>query len=65
LGSAPLIDLDGDRATIRQSFLFVDGATHELRIGWYDDEVVRTDAGWRFRRRRTTFRTAGGAGDRP
>lgn len=65
LAGLPLIDLDGDRATIRQSFVFVDAATHELRIGWYDDDVVRTAAGWRFRRRRTTFRTAAGAGDRP
>lgn len=65
MGSLPLIDLDGDRGTVRQSFVFVEAASHQLRVGWYDDEVVRTGGGWRFRSRRTTFRSAGGAGDRP
>lgn len=65
LGSLPLIEVDGDRAEVRQSFVFVDAASHELRIGWYDDEVVRTDQGWRFQRRRTTFRSASGPAERP
>jgi hypothetical protein len=65
LGGPPLIAVDGDRATIRQSFLFVDAVSHDLRIGWYDDEVVRSTDGWKFRRRRATFRTASGSGDRP
>lgn len=65
LGGLPMIDLDGDRATVRQSFVFVEAAGHELRIGWYDDEVVRVGGRWLFRRRRTTFRTADGPADRP
>lgn len=52
-----LIELDGDRATCRiyvftylasivdgDEVLFADG-------GWYDDELVRTPAGWRIQRR--------------
>src|SRR5689334_23641877 len=41
LGAIPVVTVDGDRAQVEQSFLFVDRATHETRIGWYDDEVVR------------------------
>jgi len=65
LGGYPLIDVDGDRATTAQSFLFVDQKTHEQRIGWYDDDLVRVDGRWRFARRRCTFLTADGPADRP
>jgi hypothetical protein len=26
-----------------------------MRLGWYRDEYVRTEQGWRIRRRTTTF----------
>jgi len=40
LTSAALIEIDGDSATVEQSFLFVDQVSHESRIGcttinWY------------------------------
>ena len=65
LGGAPVIAIDGDRAAVQQSFLFVDQITHQTRIGWYDDVVVRTPAGWRFAVRRSTFLTREGPSDRP
>jgi hypothetical protein len=65
LTSAPLIELDGEGASVQQSFLFVDQATHDTRIGWYDDQLVRTSVGWRFRVRRSTFLTPDGPSDRP
>ncbi len=56
-----LVEVDGDRATARtpitewarrsrdaQPFLF---------LGWYEDEAVRLDEGWRFARRRLIPRT--------
>ncbi len=53
----PLIRLDGDQATSR-SLLFNpmvmdrDGTSHTLFIGaWYNDALVRTEAGWRIVRR--------------
>lgn len=65
LTSAPLIELDGEGASVQQSFLFVDQVTHDTRIGWYDDQLVRTSVGWRFRIRRSTFLTPDGPSDRP
>jgi hypothetical protein len=65
LTSSPLIELDGDQAKVEQSFLFVDEVSHETRIGWYDDQLVRTPAGWRFRVRRSTFLTPNGPSNRP
>ncbi|MGA7417425.1 MAG: nuclear transport factor 2 family protein [Acidimicrobiales bacterium] len=65
LTSAPLIEIDGDEADVEQSFLFVDQVTRESRIGWYDDQLVRTSGGWRFRVRRSTFLTPEGPSDRP
>ena len=65
LSGAPVISLEGNRASVEQSFLFVDQVTRESRIGFYDDELVRTAAGWRFARRRSTFLTPKGVSDRP
>ena len=55
----PAISLDGDRATARTScnnpmvLDNPDGSTQVWLIGlWYDDEFVRTAAGWRFASRR-------------
>ena len=57
IGTMPVVDIDetGDAATGMQHFLFVDQQTHHMRLGWYNDEYVRTDDGWRIRRRSTTF----------
>ena len=55
----PAITLDGDRATARTSCLNPmvlpkgDGSDAVWLIGlWYDDEFVRTAAGWRFTSRK-------------
>lgn len=55
LGNMPVVELDGDRATGVQHFVFIDQRTHAMRLAWYRDEYVRTEAGWRIRRRATTF----------
>jgi hypothetical protein len=55
IGNMPVVELDGDRAIGKQHFLFIDQATHAMRLGWYNDEYVRTAEGWRIRRRSTTF----------
>jgi len=56
IGNMPVVEFDGDdRAAGVQHFLFVDQRTHDMRIGWYRDEYVRTKDGWRIRRRATTF----------
>ena len=57
--SNTLIELDGDQATARSEFtLFTMVRTEDpgkalLRSGggWYDDELRRTDVGWRIARR--------------
>jgi hypothetical protein len=55
IGNMPVVELDGDRATGVQHFVFIDQQSHAMRLGWYRDEYVRTAAGWRIRRRATTF----------
>jgi hypothetical protein len=63
VGSVPVVDLDGDTATGIQHYVFVDQASHEMRLAWYDDEYVRTPEGWRIRRRATTFMRRNGTFD--
>jgi hypothetical protein len=58
IGNMPVVDFaagDADHATGMQHFVFIDQSNHHLRLGWYDDEYVRTADGWRIRRRETTF----------
>ncbi len=60
IGNAPVVEFDDDdggaaTATGKQHFIFVDQHTHGMRLGWYNDEYVRTPDGWRIRRRSTTF----------
>ena len=55
IGNMPVVEFDGDSATGVQHFVFIDQQTHAMRLGWYRDEYVRTAAGWRIRRRATTF----------
>lgn len=55
IGNMPVVEFDGDSATGKQHFLFIDQQSHAMRLGWYNDEYVRTGDGWRIRRRATTF----------
>ena len=55
IGNMPVVEFDGDRATGKQHFTFFDQQTHAMRLGWYNDEYVRTDDGWRISKRSTTF----------
>ena len=55
----PVINVDGDRASARTPcnnpmvLTEADGSTKVWLIGlWYDDELVRTESGWRFAARR-------------
>ncbi len=59
------IDIRGDTATARSQVLFVRAADLHLRPALYDDELVRTDGRWRFRRRRCQFVTSRGLSDTP
>jgi len=67
IGNMPVVEFDGDgdsdRATGKQHFVFIDQQTHAMRIGWYNDEYVRTPDGWRISRRSTTFMRKSGAFD--
>src|ERR1700710_2438100 len=46
IGNMPVVEFDGDgdgdTARGMQHFVFIDQQTHALRIGWYNDEYVRT-----------------------
>ena len=55
IGNMPVVELDGDRATGMQHFVFIDQQTHAMRLGWYRDEYRRTPDGWRIHRRSSIF----------
>jgi hypothetical protein len=59
------IDVRGDTATARSQVLFVRAGDLHLRPALYDDELVRADGHWRFRRRRCQFVTSRGLSDSP
>lgn len=65
LGGQPVIAIDGDRARSTQNVLFMDRTDGAIRGALYDDELVRTDEGWRIKSRRCRFVTATGLADRP
>jgi 3-phenylpropionate/cinnamic acid dioxygenase small subunit len=66
LGGAVAIDVVGDGgATAQQNLLFIDRTNGEFRSAVYDDELVRTDVGWRIKARRCRFIVADGLSDRP
>ena len=51
------VHVNGDRAAARtyvDMIMVVDGKSGVNAIGYYDDEIVRTDEGWRIARRRFT-----------
>jgi ketosteroid isomerase-like protein len=51
----PTIELAGDRATARSFWIYVcpdaDGSPRIAQFGHYEDEVVRVNGGWKFKRR--------------
>jgi hypothetical protein len=55
IGNLPVVEFNGDEATGKQHYIFIDQQTHALRLGWYNDEYRRTPDGWRIYRRSTTF----------
>ena len=61
-----LIRLDGDRASARTSYLVVLQASGSGLVpsvaGTYEDQLVRTAGGWRFRERRLVHDLAGELG---
>jgi len=63
LTGTPLLEIDGDTATGEQPLLFVDQATHDMRMGWYTDRYVRTGQGWRLQARSMTFLRRSGSRD--
>jgi 3-phenylpropionate/cinnamic acid dioxygenase small subunit len=66
LGGPPVIEMvDRDHARTMQNLLFVERTTGIQRHSVYDDELVRTDDGWRIARRRCRFIVADGLSDRP
>jgi uncharacterized protein (TIGR02246 family) len=53
----PIIEVDGDRATQRCTVIIANRSQARDRVGIsmtgrYEDELVRTPDGWRFKRRR-------------
>ena len=56
LTGTPAVEFSGaDTATGTQPLCFIEQATHDLRIGYYNDAYLRTEAGWRLRKRAMTF----------
>jgi hypothetical protein len=46
---------DPDKATGTQPLCFIEHSKHDMRIGYYKDNYVRTDDGWRLKTRAMTF----------
>jgi SnoaL-like domain len=61
--ATPVIELAGDTATGTQPLCFIDNATHDMRIGYYKDNYVRTGDGWRLKTRAMTFIRRNGTHD--
>lgn len=66
LGGPPVIEqVDRDHARTTQNLLFVDSTSGASRSAVYDDELRRTQDGWRIAKRRCRFLTPDGLRDRP
>jgi ketosteroid isomerase-like protein len=50
LPGATRITLDGDRAEVIQSYLFIANSNDSWNSGWYDRSLVRTADGWKISR---------------
>lgn len=61
--ATPAIELNGDTATGTQPLCFIDHASHDMRIGYYNDTYLRTEDGWRLKTRAMTFIRRSGAHD--
>jgi hypothetical protein len=59
----PVLHLEADTGRGEQPLLFVDQASHDMRMGWYTDAYVRTEQGWRLKTRSMTFLRRSGARD--
>lgn len=57
--------IDAEHATTKQNLLFVDRTDGSARHTVYTDELIKTESGWRIKRRRTQFFTPDGLSDRP
>ncbi|HUN31528.1 MAG TPA: nuclear transport factor 2 family protein [Trebonia sp.] len=56
LTGPPAIEFTGeDSAAGTQPLCFIEQATHDMRIGYYNDTYRRTGAGWRLCTRAMTF----------
>ena len=56
LTGTPAVEFTGeDTATGTQTLCFIEQKTHDMRIGYYKDTYLRTEAGWRLRTRAMTF----------
>lgn len=55
LPGAARITIDGDRAETLQSYLFIGTSSDEWNAGWYQRELLRTEAGWKISRTRVKF----------
>ncbi|QNJ91815.1 nuclear transport factor 2 family protein [Mycolicibacterium fluoranthenivorans] len=61
-----LIEFDDDvrsSAAGTQPLCFIEHSAHDMRIGYYRDTYLRTDAGWRIKTRAMTFIRRSGAHD--
>jgi 3-phenylpropionate/cinnamic acid dioxygenase small subunit len=66
LGGTPLVQMhDADSAQTEQNLLFIDRESGVSRSAVYRDDVVRTEEGWRIRKRTCWFIVADGLSDRP
>ncbi|WP_247196767.1 nuclear transport factor 2 family protein [Streptomyces sp. GESEQ-35] len=64
LTGTPVVESSGENtAAGTQPLCFIDQATHDMRIGYYNDTYVRTADGWRLRTRAMTFIRRSGAHD--
>jgi hypothetical protein len=63
LTGTPVLEIDGDVGSGRQTLCFVDQASHDMRIGYYTDTYRRTELGWRIATRAMTFLRRSGARD--
>jgi hypothetical protein len=66
LGGQPIIEMvDKDNARTTRNLFVVDRKTGGTRCAVYDDELQRTQAGWRIASTRCRFITTDGLSDRP
>ena len=65
LGGPAAIELHGERATTVRNLLFVERGSDNMRCAVYDEDLVRTEDGWRIARCRCRFHGPDGLSDRP